>query len=133
MIWTSSDVETARRVPLAPLLRRKGYQLRDLGNGAWLMKEHFPGLVVRGHQWFWKEARQQGNPIDFLMYLEGRTFAEVMRTLLEETGKDEEVEQTEHETEAENETPEEEQGDDACDEPLPEWIRCIRPPGQSTG
>lgn len=127
MIWTSSDIETARRVPPAPLLRRKGYQLRDLGNGAWLMKERFPGLLVRGHQWFWKEARQQGNSIDFLMYLEGRTFAEIMRMLLEENPEDEDREQAEQVESLQE--PEEE----ACeDEPLPDWIRCIRPPRQST-
>ncbi len=133
MIWTSTDIEAARRMPLVPLLLRRGYQLRDLGNGAWLMKERFPGLVVRECQWFWKEARQQGNSIDFLMYLEGRTFADVMRTLLEENGEDEKGEQAEHEGRMEEETPEEEEGDDACDEALPDWIRTIRPPRQSTG
>ncbi len=134
MIWTSTDIEAARRTPLVPLLRRNGYRLRDLGNGAWLMKERFPGLVVRGCQWFWKEARQQGNSIDFLMYLEGRTFADVMRTLMEDTGEDEEGKQAaEHEERMEEETPEEEQDDDACDEALPDWIRTIRPPRQSAG
>lgn len=134
MIWTSTDIEQARRTALAPLLVRRGYQLRELGEGAWLVANRFPGILVRGHHWSWPKARQQGNTIDFLMYVEGLTFAEIMRLLRDEPPDIDDGEEESGQVEASHASLQHE-GDDTDEdeeEALPDWIRTIRLPGQST-
>ncbi len=82
MIWTSFDIQKARQLPLAPVLKKRGYDLKPLPGGAFILKDKYPGMIIQGHQWSWQPAKQKGNTIDFFMYLEGRPFAEIMRTLL---------------------------------------------------
>ena len=131
MIWTTSDIQTAREQPLAPLLQKRGYDLSPLPGGAYILKDKYPGLVVRGHLWFWRQIRQTGNTIDFLMYLEGQPFAQIMRTLLEQqtgdsTGEEEDDDEADPQTGKEQE--DEQTGDEPPDDDLPDWVRRLNPP-----
>lgn len=83
MTWHSTDIEDARETPLAPLLKACGYLVSELRSGAFLVEE-LGDLVIRGHYWFWKSKHLKGNPIDFFMVVEGRTFHQAM-TLITET------------------------------------------------
>jgi hypothetical protein len=90
MTWTSSDIQDARERPLAPILAACGYRVCELRSGAFLV-EDMGDLVVRRDHWFWRSKRLRGNPIDFFMLVEGRSFKEAMAIIHgDEDGEDEE-------------------------------------------
>ena len=80
MTWTKDEIEEARQSELAPILGDRGYQVRPIRGGAFLVPE-IKGLVVNNSRWFWKTENLKGNAIDFFMVVEGRTFAEAMEIL----------------------------------------------------
>lgn len=81
MTWTKSQIQSARKIPLAPLLREKGFQLRDLPNGNFLI-ENFPmPLLIKEHYWFCKTRKLQGNTIDFFVFIQKMSFSETMQLL----------------------------------------------------
>jgi hypothetical protein len=78
--WSKQRIRAARRVVLAPLLRRRGYPLRELPDRNYLVEDH-PGLVVKDHYWIWTSRSLKGNAIDFLMLVECRSFQQAMEIL----------------------------------------------------
>lgn len=138
MNWSAADVEAARSLPLAPLLVKRGYKLEALPGAAHIVKEPFPGMLVRGNLWFWRKARQRGNPIDFFVWLEGRTFAEAMGILLDAAQENEEPEKDEVEAiapphrsrkrlDSDDDAAADETGAEGDPEQVPAWVRARMP------
>ena len=80
MTWTKTEIEDARQSDLAEVLAQRGYDVRPLRGGAVLVAE-LKDLVVNRSYWFWRSQKLKGNPIDFFMLVEGKTFAETMAIL----------------------------------------------------
>ena len=78
--WNAEQIRRARRVKLPPILEERGYPLRPMTNGNFLV-EDTPGLVVKEHYWVWNDRGMQGNAIDFFMIVECRSFNETMLIL----------------------------------------------------
>ena len=79
--WTKDQIRLARRTPLAPILRQRGYRLRALPKDNALVEDE-KDLVVKEHYWIWESHHMKGNAIDFFMCVECRSFNQTMRILL---------------------------------------------------
>jgi len=55
-------------------------KLEKLPGGNFRLRD-FGDLTVKEHYWRWASRKLQGNAIDLLMLLEGRTFTETMSIL----------------------------------------------------
>jgi len=80
MTWNKSDIRKARKVPLVPVLVKRGYRLRKLEYDNFRV-EKFGSLVVKHHFWIWKEKNLSGNAIDFFVAVEGLSFRQAMEIL----------------------------------------------------
>ena len=78
--WTREQIQRARKIPLAPLLRQRGYPLRVMPAGNFLLEDH-QDLVVKQSYWVWPSRTMKGNAIDFFMLVECRSFHETMEIL----------------------------------------------------
>jgi hypothetical protein len=81
--WEREQIQRARKTPLAPLLRRRGYPLRARPGENFLVEDH-QDLVVKDSYWVWPSRQMKGNAIDFLMLIECRSFNEAMDILVAE-------------------------------------------------
>jgi hypothetical protein len=81
MTWTKSQIREARKVPLAPILAQRGFQLHELAGDNFIVTD-FADLVVKHHYWRWPSKDIQGNSIDFFTQVDGKSFADAMRILL---------------------------------------------------
>jgi hypothetical protein len=80
--WSRQDIRDARRVSLPDLLPRLGLALRETGGGNFRLLDH-PGLIVKDCYWRWPERDMQGNTIDLLVHVLGRTFDQAMTAILQ--------------------------------------------------
>ena len=80
--WSRQDIRAARRVPLAPLLHKRGLVLRDRGGGN-METELYKGILIKAWFWRWPERDMSGNAIDFYTQVLGTSFNEAMREILE--------------------------------------------------
>ena len=78
--WTREQIQRARKIPLAPLLRERGYPLRVMPGDNFLIEDH-QDLVVKDSYWVWPSRTMKGNAIDFFMLVECRSFHEAMEIL----------------------------------------------------
>ena len=78
--WTREQIQSARKIPLAPLLRERGYPLRVMPAGNFLIEDQ-QDLVVKDSYWVWPSRTMKGNAIDFFMLVECRSFHEAMEIL----------------------------------------------------
>ena len=78
--WDKADIRRARKKKLPPILKDRGYPLRPMPNGNFLVEE-LRDLVVKEHYWIWNSRDMKGNAIDFLMMIECRSFSEAMEIL----------------------------------------------------
>jgi hypothetical protein len=78
--WTPEQIRRARKVPLAPLLRRRGYPLRQRPGENFQVQDH-QDLVIKDSYWVWPSRQLKGNAIDFFMLVECRSFHEAMEIL----------------------------------------------------
>ena len=78
--WTREQIRQARRTPLAPLLKKRGYHLRKKPHGNCLVEDE-GDLVVKESYWIWESREMKGNAIDFFMLVECRSFNEAMEIL----------------------------------------------------
>jgi hypothetical protein len=76
--WTREQIRTARRVPLVPLLQKRGLQLIELPARNFELAA-YKGLLVKESYWRWPERERAGNTIDFFVQVLGLTFHEAMR------------------------------------------------------
>ncbi|MEK6684456.1 MAG: hypothetical protein AABY46_07335 [Nitrospirota bacterium] len=81
MTWSKAEIRQARKIPLEPLLRQNGVQLRELPGENYQIQA-FGDLIVRDCYWIWKSRQLQGNTIDFFMIVENLTFAQAMQQIL---------------------------------------------------
>ena len=84
--WTKADIRRARQTPLKPVLEAMGYQLQPLRNGNYHLCRLDCDIVIKDHFWIDKDAdasTRAGNAIDFLVQVEGMSFAQAMETLCE--------------------------------------------------
>jgi len=81
MTWTKSQIREARKVPLAPILAKRGFRLHELAGDNFIVAD-FSDLVVKHHYWRWPSKDIQGNAIDFFTNVDHKTFADAMRILL---------------------------------------------------
>ena len=81
--WDREQIQRARKTPLAPLLRRRGYPLRARPGENFLVEDH-QDLVIKDSYWVWPSRQMKGNAIDFLMLIECRSFNEAMDILVAE-------------------------------------------------
>ena len=85
--WDRDQIQRARKTPLAPLLRRRGYPLRARPGENFLVEDH-QDLVVKDCYWVWPSHQMKGNAIDFFMLVECRSFNETMEILAVENAQD---------------------------------------------
>lgn len=78
--WSREDIRQARRADLPSLLRREGFSLRELGADNFELLDR-PGLIVKNSYWRWPAQSRQGNPIDLLVEVLGRSFDDTMKTI----------------------------------------------------
>jgi hypothetical protein len=78
--WPKAKIQGARRQALIPILRQRGYHLREMPDENYLV-EDCQDLVVKDFYWIWKSRELQGNAIDFFMLVECRSFDEAMEIL----------------------------------------------------
>ena len=78
--WNRGQIQRARKIPLEPLLRRRGYPMRERPGENFLVQDH-QDLVVKDSYWVWPSRQLQGNAIDFFMMVECRSFHEAMEIL----------------------------------------------------
>ena len=81
MTWTKSEIQSARKIMLLPLLSRRGYKLRMLENGNYLVDNILGKLVIKNNFWFWNDRKCSGNTIDFLITIEKLSFTDAMNIL----------------------------------------------------
>ena len=81
--WDREQIQRARKTPLPPLLRRRGYPLRARPGENFLVEDH-QDLVVKDCYWVWPSHQMKGNAIDFFMLVECRSFNEAMEILVDE-------------------------------------------------
>jgi hypothetical protein len=82
--WTRQQIRAARMAPLAPLLEKRGLQLRELPAGNFELSG-FPGLLLKDSFWRWPQRDLEGNAIDFFVQVLGLSFSDAMRQI---TGTD---------------------------------------------
>jgi hypothetical protein len=61
MTWTKSEIQSARKIMLRPLLLRRGYKFRPLENGNYLVENTYGKLVIKDNFWFWNDRKCSGN------------------------------------------------------------------------
>ena len=80
MTWTKAEIRQARQRPLAPILARRGLQLKPLPQENFRVAQ-YDDLVVKSSYWRWPSRGLDGNAIDFFVRVEGMSFSEAMRIL----------------------------------------------------
>jgi hypothetical protein len=81
MTWSKTDIQQARKVPLAPLLVKQGYTLRE-APGQNYHVEKWKDLFVKDSYWIWRPKNLYGNTIDFFIKIENLTFAQTMQIIV---------------------------------------------------
>jgi hypothetical protein len=80
--WTKEQIRQARRKPLVPILKERGYHLRQMPKDNFRVEDE-GDLVVKKSYWVWESRELKGNAIDFFMLVECRSFNEAMEILTE--------------------------------------------------
>jgi len=78
--WSKQDIRNARHADLPSLLQREGLPMREKGGGNFELLDH-PGLIVKSSYWRWPAEDRQGNTIDLLVDVLGKSFAQAMRII----------------------------------------------------
>ncbi len=85
--WNKTQIRTARKVQLAPLLARRGLRLQPLRDDNICVVDH-DDLLIKESFWRWPSKNIQGNAIDFFMKVEGMSFHETMTVLTQQQDKE---------------------------------------------
>lgn len=76
--WSRDQIRAARKAALAPLLRARGMELRELEAGNLTLPQAHSGLLLKDNYWRWPERQLAGNTIDFFTQILGLTFHDAM-------------------------------------------------------
>ena len=85
MTWSKSEIQYARKIMLAPVLKKRGYSLRPLEHGNYIVEGQLGKLVIKDCFWFLNDRKISGNTIDFFMMIEKLSFADAMNVLCPKT------------------------------------------------
>lgn len=73
-------IQKAKAADLLDYLKSSGYQLIKSGRNEYRLEEH-DSLVISNNKWHWKSRDIGGNPLDFVIKYEGRSFYEAVLIL----------------------------------------------------
>lgn len=79
--WTPDQIQAARRVALAPLLKQMGYRLQPLKDDNLEVFDLPKPIIIKQHYWRSPEDGTGGNAIDLLTQVIGLSFREAIETL----------------------------------------------------
>ena len=79
--WTPTQIQTARRTELKPLLEELGYRLDPLKNDNWKVYGLSKEIIIKEHYWSSPQNGTGGNAIDLLTQVMGMSFSEAMSLL----------------------------------------------------
>lgn len=82
MIWTKSDIKNARKIFIAPILKKFGYRLVPLGFDNYKVSD-FGNLIIKHNYFYWHDHKMKGNAIDYFVQIEKKSFNEAMNILCE--------------------------------------------------
>lgn len=80
-MWSKSQIRSARKTRLQPLLIAQGRSLKELDCGNWAV-ESYHDLIVKDNYWLRKSTNQNGNTIDYFMTIEGMSFNQAMQVIM---------------------------------------------------
>ncbi len=80
MTWTKSQIQSARKIPLAPILRQKGFKLSELAGDNYRV-DPYGDFFVKDSYWIWKSRKLHGNTIDFFVMVENMSFSQAMNLI----------------------------------------------------
>ncbi len=80
MKWSKSEIQQARKLPLAPILSQRGIRLRKLPGDNYKV-EPYDDLFIKFNYWIWKSKSINGNTIDYFIHVENLSFSETMQLL----------------------------------------------------
>jgi len=80
--WSKEDIRSARRIKLAPLLRQRGFTLREHGADNYSIDE-IHGVIVKNCFWYRKDDLSGGNTIDFFVKVLNMSFSATMKYISE--------------------------------------------------
>ena len=82
MTWTKSQIQSARKIPLVPILRQKGFILHQLAGDNYRV-DPYDDLFIKDSYWIWKSRNIHGNTIDFFILVQNMSFAQAMNLILQ--------------------------------------------------
>jgi thermostable 8-oxoguanine DNA glycosylase len=80
--WSKADIRRARQIPLKPVLEKLGLRLENSNNGNYIVRDLHREIIIKDHFWVCTENGSAGNSIDFLVKIQGMSFANAMHLLL---------------------------------------------------
>ena len=81
-VWTKADIRNARRIILKPVLEALDYQLEHAGGENYKVLGLTKDITIKAGYWICHDDGTSGNAIDFLMKIDGKSFAQTMQILL---------------------------------------------------
>ena len=79
--WSRKQIRAARQTPLRPVIEGLGYRLKPRRDGNYETIGLANEVIVKDHYWVSTGDGMAGNAIDFLVNVEGMTFAKAMELL----------------------------------------------------
>ena len=81
MIWSKNDIRKARKIFIAPILKKIGYRLIPLGFDNFKVSD-YGNLIIKHNYFYWHDRKMKGNAIDFFMLIEKKNFSDSMKILM---------------------------------------------------
>lgn len=83
--WKKADIRTARQVILKPVLEALDYQLQHKGGENYKVLALPKDITIKESYWICHDDGTSGNAIDFMIQIDGKSFAQAMQILLGES------------------------------------------------
>ena len=80
--WTKADIRNARQVILKPVLEALDYQLEHTIGDNYKVLGAPRDITIKAGYWICHDDGTSGNAIDFMMIIDGKSFAQTMQILL---------------------------------------------------
>jgi hypothetical protein len=79
--WSKSQIRSARKAALLPLLKARGRPIIELHDDNWAVAGS-RDLIIKDHYWRCTATGRCGNAIDYLMTVEGMSFNDAMQSIM---------------------------------------------------